>query len=116
MAMLRARQQVLATQPFQLVYSVRTPIDVYYADELRTLDRAHGVGVTVVHTRHVPPDSPRPPQRLTREELAAAVAALRATPRAYVCGPTGFVEWVADALVDLGLDPGEVRTERFGPS
>jgi ferredoxin-NADP reductase len=37
-------------------------------------------------------------------------------PTCYVCGPTGFVESVADILVALGHDPGRVRTERFGPS
>jgi ferredoxin-NADP reductase len=37
-------------------------------------------------------------------------------PRVYVCGPTGFVEGAASALVGLGHDPGLVRTERFGPT
>ena len=35
---------------------------------------------------------------------------------AFVCGPTGFVEAVAELLVGLGLDPARVRTERFGPT
>jgi ferredoxin-NADP reductase len=33
-----------------------------------------------------------------------------------VCGPTSFVEGVADALVRLGHDPARVKTERFGPT
>jgi ferredoxin-NADP reductase len=33
-----------------------------------------------------------------------------------VCGPTAFVETVADALVALGHEPGRIRTERFGPT
>jgi ferredoxin-NADP reductase len=33
-----------------------------------------------------------------------------------VCGPTAFVEAVADALVALGHEPGRIRTERFGPT
>jgi ferredoxin-NADP reductase len=37
-------------------------------------------------------------------------------PLVYVCGPTGFVEGVADALVALGHDANRVRTERFGPT
>ena len=37
-------------------------------------------------------------------------------PLVYVCGPTGFVEGVADALVELGHDPSLIRTERFGPT
>lgn len=32
----------------------------------------------------------------------------------FVCGPTGFVEHVADLLVGLGHAPERVRTERFG--
>jgi ferredoxin-NADP reductase len=36
--------------------------------------------------------------------------------RAFVCGPTSFVESVATLLVDLGHDPAQVRTERFGPT
>ena len=34
----------------------------------------------------------------------------------YACGPTGFVETVASGLVALGHDPGNIRTERFGPT
>ncbi|MDT7630472.1 MAG: hypothetical protein QOI50_2402, partial [Pseudonocardiales bacterium] len=30
--------------------------------------------------------------------------------------PTGFVETTADLLVELGHDPGRIRTERFGPT
>jgi ferredoxin-NADP reductase len=37
-------------------------------------------------------------------------------PLAYVCGPTQFVEVVADALLRLGYESGRVRTERFGPT
>jgi ferredoxin-NADP reductase len=36
------------------------------------------------------------------------------SPRVFVCGPTSFVEAVADALVGLGHRPGRIRTERFG--
>ena len=35
-------------------------------------------------------------------------------PLVYVCGPTAFVETVANALVGLGHDPRRIRTERFG--
>ena len=36
------------------------------------------------------------------------------TPRVYVCGPTAFVESVANDLVALGHDAANIRTERFG--
>jgi ferredoxin-NADP reductase len=31
-----------------------------------------------------------------------------------VCGPTPFVETVADLLTAAGHDPARIRTERFG--
>jgi ferredoxin-NADP reductase len=37
-------------------------------------------------------------------------------PLVYVCGPTGFVEAVAEALVKSGHNPMRIRTERFGPT
>jgi ferredoxin-NADP reductase len=35
-------------------------------------------------------------------------------PLAFVCGPTRFVETVAEKLVALGYPPGRVKPERFG--
>jgi ferredoxin-NADP reductase len=37
-------------------------------------------------------------------------------PRAFVCGPTPFVESVTSALVELGYDPAVVKAERYGPT
>jgi ferredoxin-NADP reductase len=37
-------------------------------------------------------------------------------PRVLVCGPTAFVERVADLLVALGHQPQAIRAERFGPT
>jgi ferredoxin-NADP reductase len=34
----------------------------------------------------------------------------------YICGPTLLVEAAANSLVELGVDPGRIRTERFGPT
>jgi ferredoxin-NADP reductase len=37
-------------------------------------------------------------------------------PQVFVCGPTGFVERVADLLLALGHAPQRIRAERFGPT
>ena len=37
-------------------------------------------------------------------------------PLVYICGPTAFVELAASTLVELGHEPGRIRTERFGAS
>jgi ferredoxin-NADP reductase len=55
-------------------------------------------------------------RRVDAEMLAEVGPAPEERPRAYVCGPTPFVETVAEALVGLGHDPQAIKTERFGPT
>jgi ferredoxin-NADP reductase len=64
----------------------------------------------------VPEGWPRPPGRLDAALLTAAGWPADLRPAAFVCGPTGFVEAVADLLVAQGNDPSRVKTERFGPT
>jgi ferredoxin-NADP reductase len=115
MAMVRARAAARGHQPFRLIYSVRTPADACYADELhrRVRDDA-GLDVRFVYTRQTPDGWPDPPKRLTVEVLGAHGWPPDLTPAVFVCGPTGFVEAAADMLVALGHDPQLIRTERFG--
>lgn len=55
-------------------------------------------------------------RRVDTEMLAAVGPPPEQRPHIFVCGPTGFVEVVADALVDLGHPPEAIRAERFGPT
>jgi ferredoxin-NADP reductase len=105
MAMLRHARRTQRQQLVQLFVSVRTPLDLYYTDELP------GPETTVIYTRQTPSSSARPPGRLTSHDLAAPMD-LNAT--AYVCGSTGFADTATGLLVDLGLPPDEIRVERFG--
>jgi ferredoxin-NADP reductase len=110
MAMLRARAAASSDVPAVLLFSSRTWEDVIYRDELAGLD---GDGLRVVHTlTRSHPDGwtgyARRVDRAMLEEVAPAGAQI------YVCGPTAFVEAVANALVELGQDPARIRTERFG--
>jgi ferredoxin-NADP reductase len=116
MAMVRARHETGSAAPMHLVYSVRTPADVLYAAELERRARLDdGLTVTLAYTRSAVEGDPRGAHRITPDELAAW-APVRSGQRVYVCGPTGFVDAVADTLVDLGHDEHTIRTERFGPS
>lgn len=117
MAMVRARRGARSRTPFRLLYSVRSPGDAFYADELRRRVRDDaGLDVTWVYTRQTPPGWAAPPRRMIPADLTGAGWPAEFEPTCYVCGPTGFVESVADMLVALGHDPGRIRTERFGPT
>jgi ferredoxin-NADP reductase len=35
---------------------------------------------------------------------------------AFVCGSNGFVETASQLVMDAGMAPGSIRTERFGPT
>lgn len=112
MAMVRARRQAGSRVPFRLIYSVRTPEEIYYADELRRADP--GVDVTYVFTRKAPAEARRPVKRISLPDVTTHGWPPDFQPSCFVCGPTGFVETVADILVAVGHDPRRVKTERFG--
>ncbi|MFJ6653040.1 ferredoxin reductase [Microbacterium sp. NPDC091313] len=112
-AMARARIASGAATPFRLLYSVRTPADAIYRDEIDALESAR-VEVTWVYTRAGGPGWPGPVGRVSPDLLRAHTFAPDAAPAVFVCGPTGFVEAVASALVALGHEPARVKTERFG--
>jgi ferredoxin-NADP reductase len=117
MAMLRARSLAGSRAPFRMLYSVRDPATVLYHAELDARGHASdGVEVTYAFTRQTPEGWPRPAGRLDRAGLAAATWPASLRPESYVCGPTGFVEAVADLLTASGHDPARIRTERFGPT
>ncbi len=119
MAMLRHRALAAASgtavPPAVLVLSARTAADVFYAPELPGLaDATTRIEVTL--TRESPVGWPGRTGRVTAGLLAEVVPPPDAASDVFVCGPNGFVEAVATALVDAGHDPALVRTERFGPT
>jgi ferredoxin-NADP reductase len=117
MAMIRTRAATGSRVPFRLVYSVRDPDGVIYADELiRRIRDDQGLDVSYVYTREAPPDWPRPPGRLDAVRLAEDGWPVEFTPACFVCGPTGFVEAAADLLVAAGHPAAKIKTERFGPT
>jgi ferredoxin-NADP reductase len=116
MAMLRQRV-VAGSADFRLVYSVRSPAEVYYAQELVRLERECGwLQVALVYTRTATPETARPPGRVGYGDLASTECMPDHGTRVYVCGPTGFVESVTAKLIEQGHQPSAIRTERFGPS
>jgi ferredoxin-NADP reductase len=105
MAMLRLARRQGWSDRLQVVVSVRTPADLYYADELP------GPETTVVYTRAAPPEAVRPPGRLAAEDLAPFV---RPDATSYVCGSPAFCDGVTDLLAALAVPVDRIRVERFG--
>jgi len=110
-AMLSAHAAAGDPSEFRLLYSVRSPRDVFFREELDTT-----MSVDYVYTREVPDGWPSPAGRLTKAALQASTLPPERSPRVFVCGPTPFVEAVADWLIELGHATTSIRTERFGGS
>ena len=116
MSMLRHRHARQADVPVRALVSARTQHDLLYADELEAIGVAENVNVHLTLTREQPPGWTGYARRLDRAVLEEIAWAPVDRPRAYVCGPTGFVEHAATLLVELGHDPIAIKTERFGPT
>jgi ferredoxin-NADP reductase len=99
----------------RLLLSSRTLEDVIYREELDRL-AAQSDGFDVVHTltREQPPGWSGYSRRIDRDLLAEVAWPASEQPRVYVCGSTRFVDAAADGLLELGYEPGAIRTERFG--
>ena len=104
MSMLRHKRRAVPDADMRLVYSVRQADDVIYeaeldGDALLTYTRDAPEGWSG-HTGHIDAE-------LLREPAAGAQLA-------FVCGSNGFVETGSSLLLELEMDPGAIRTERFG--
>ncbi|QXC60729.1 ferredoxin reductase [Aquihabitans sp. G128] len=110
MAMVRHARALGRADLLQVVVSVRTPAELYYAAELVGPDAPPSPAVTVVHTRVAPPGSARPAGRLS----AADLPAVGAGTTVYVCGSNGFADAATDLLLAAGTPTEQIRVERFG--
>jgi ferredoxin-NADP reductase len=106
MSMLRHRRRAFPHVPTRLLYSVRSPDDVFYRDEL-------GEETTLTYTRRMPEGWTGDTGRI---DLAMVERLAWPDGMAYVCGPNGFVEEASTLLMNAGYEAERIRTERFGPS
>ncbi len=117
MAMIRHRAAAGSKTPARLLYSSRTPQDVIYSAELDRLQGSqNGLGIFLTYTRRQPTGWSGFARRIDVPMLREVAGPLGNSTQAYVCGPTRMVEAVADGLLQIGLPPNQIRTERFGPT
>ena len=114
MSMLRHRAARGSAVQVHVLVSARSAGDLLYATELAALEPREGLRVAHTYTREPPPGWTGWSGRID----AAMIADVSPGPgaRAYVCGPTSYVERANDLLVAGGHDPNEIRAERFGPT
>ena len=110
--MLRHRLRAGSDVPARLLYSSRTLPDVIYRGELDQY--GDGVRVICTLTRSQPPGWTGYSGRVNTAMLAETVWPASQHPLAFVCGPTTFVEAVAENLIGLGYPSERIKTERFG--
>jgi ferredoxin-NADP reductase len=115
-AMLRHRAAQSSDVPARLLISARRWEDVLYREELGRLAGGDGLEIAYTLTREQPPGWTGFARRVDGPMLDAVAPADAAATRAFVCGPTPFVEQVADLLLARGLPAGAIHTERFGPT
>jgi ferredoxin-NADP reductase len=116
MAMLRHHVARESTIDTRLLVSARRWEDLLYRDELEDLGRHESVTTSFTLTRETPPGWTGGDRRVDAELLEALGPAPDEQPRVFVCGPTAFVESVADLLVARGHKPSAIHAERFGPT
>jgi ferredoxin-NADP reductase len=112
----RAPSTARDSVPVRVRYSARSRDDVIYRAELDRLSASPDVRVDLALTRGAPADWKGYHRRIDRAMLEEVSWPPSVKPRVFVCGPTPLVESVATLLVELGHDPAQVRTERFGPT
>lgn len=111
-AMVRTHSRTASSALMHLLYSLRTPDDAFFRDELS--ESSPTSPTTWHYTRTAPLGWPQATGRLTVQDLKRATLAPELAPLTYICGPTGFVETVARSLTSLGHSAVSIRTERFG--
>jgi ferredoxin-NADP reductase len=104
MSMLRHKRRTMPEIDMRLVYSVRQADDVIYAGEL-------GDEAILTYTREAPEGWSGHTGRIDADMLRGPAEGARL---AFVCGSNGFVETASELLLDVGMEPGAVRTERYG--
>ena len=116
MAMLRHRAARESDVETHVLVSARTADDLLYAAELRALEPRPGLVVDITYTRGGPSGWTGFARRVDAAMLEEIGPRPSAMPHVFVCGPTGFVEAVADQLIQIGHDFASIHAERFGPT
>jgi ferredoxin-NADP reductase len=113
LAMLGHRAAADSTVNVRLLYSARTAAAVIAQDQLNA-HAERGVGVTVTLTRGGEMSGATLRGQVNAQVLSEVEWSAYVRSQVFVCGPTAFVESVANDLIGLGHAPLSIKTERYG--
>ena len=96
--------------------SIRTIEQIPYKSELEKLAESHpDFKMIYTFTQVPPPNWQGFIGRINTDHFKQTFEQyLDKNPAIFICGPTPFVEVAARTMVQLGFDPKEIKTERFG--
>ncbi|GJD47567.1 Propane 2-monooxygenase, reductase component [Methylobacterium crusticola] len=109
LSMLRHRAEAAPEVPALLLYSARTPEAVIARDELVRRGATEPAFRLMLCLTRVAGG-----RRIDTARIAEVLAHLGRPAHTFVCGSNPFVGAAADLLVDAGVPPRTIRTERFG--
>lgn len=96
------------------LYACRAPSDFIFANEIAALERINPkLHMTVTMSGAEGTDWKGPRGRLTKELLTHTIPNL-SSRRVHLCGPPSMMEATKAILTELGVAPGQVKTEVFG--
>lgn len=116
MSMIRHRVMQKSDVPVALLFSARTWDELLFREELLGLFEARvGFELIVAVTRQKPARADFFGRRIDQEIVNEALGRLPGPPAyVFVCGGNPFVETATSGLMAAGIDPGIIRTERYG--
>ncbi len=113
MAMIRYAVARPVTVPMHLLFSSKSHEYAIYADDLAVLEERHDwLSVSHVFTRDPLDTRARFHRRIDKEMIAEVYADVQPA-LAYLCGPPEMVEESEKVLINLGMEPKSVMTEKY---
>lgn len=116
MSMIRHHANERSEVPMLLLLSARSWEDVIFRDELLELEKKNtAFKLVLTITREVPKREGDYDRRIDTPMTGEVLKRLQSpVKRAFVCGSNPFVTVASEALIGAGVEPGSIRTERYG--
>ena len=114
MSMLRHRAALGSQVPATLVFSARSREELLFFDELSKLAASgDGFSLMVALTRETAAH-PFRAGRIDAAFIAGIIAMKPPVRQVLICGSNPFVETAAEGTIAAGINPGLIKTERYG--